>query len=157
VAGGGKERKTPHHPTCLALSQQSQTWGPICGFQICGHKIETCIYSPPWGWGLLSPCNCLLKQPPPVVYSYWNEPLCSATSNCWIILRESTSCPTRCRELVVGWLDFVGVVNASSHGVGGIIMGKLLECPPMVFRFQWPPDITANVKSESNPRSQTWT
>jgi hypothetical protein len=53
----------------------------------------------------------------------------------------------------VGWPDFVGVVDASSHGVGGIIIGKLLECPPMVLRQQWPPDITANVKSESNPMS----
>ncbi len=52
----------------------------------------------------------------------------------------------------MGWLDFVGVADASSHGVGGIIIGKLLECPPTVFRQQWPPDITANVKSESNPK-----
>jgi hypothetical protein len=52
----------------------------------------------------------------------------------------------------MGWPDFVGVVNASSHGVGGIIMGKLLECPPMVFQLQWFLDITANVVSDSNPK-----
>ncbi len=67
------------------------------------------------------------------------------------MLRESTSRPTRCCKLVTGWPDFVGVVDASSHGVGGIIIGKLLECPPTVFRLQWPPDITANVVSDSNP------
>jgi hypothetical protein len=41
-------------------------------------------------------------------------------------------------------------VDTSSHGVGGIIIGKLSKCLPTVFRFQWPPDITANVVSNSN-------
>ncbi len=68
-----------------------------------------------------------------------------------MILRESTSCSTCFHKLVAGWPDFVGVVNASSHGMGSIIIGKLLECPPTVFQQQWPLDITANVKSESNP------
>ena len=49
-----------------------------------------------------------------------------------------------CRELI-------GVVDASSHSVGGVIIGKLSECLPMVFRLQWPPDITANVISEAYP------
>ncbi len=43
------------------------------------------------------------------------------------------------------------MVDASSHGVGGVIIGKLSECPPIVFHFQWPPDITADVISKSNP------
>ena len=68
------------------------------------------------------------------------------------ILRESTSRPTRCRKLKVGWPDFIGVVDASSHGVGGVIIGELSECLPTVFKLQWPPDITANVKSKANPK-----
>jgi hypothetical protein len=46
---------------------------------------------------------------------------------------------------------FIGVVNASGHGVGGVIIGQLSECPPTVFYLQWPPDITANVITELNP------
>jgi hypothetical protein len=49
------------------------------------------------------------------------------------------------------WPDFVGVVNTSSHGVGGVIIDKLSECPPTVFYLQWPPDITASVIAELNP------
>ena len=48
--------------------------------------------------------------------------------------------------------DFIGLVDASSHGVGGVIIGELSECLPTVFRLQWPPDITANVKSKANPK-----
>jgi hypothetical protein len=28
--------------------------------------------------------------------------------------------------------------------MGGIIISKLSECPPTVFRLPWPPDITVN-------------
>jgi hypothetical protein len=52
----------------------------------------------------------------------------------------------------LGWPNFIGVVDASSHGVGSIIISELSECPPTVFRLQWPPDITANVISDANPK-----
>jgi hypothetical protein len=65
---------------------------------------------------------------------------------------ESTTRLTQCRELVVGWPDFVGVVDTSSLGVGGVIFRELSECPPTVFCTQWPPDITANVVSVANPK-----
>ncbi len=40
--------------------------------------------------------------------------------------------------------DYVGVVDASSFGVGGVIIGKLSPCRPTVFQHQWPPDIMAS-------------
>ncbi len=42
------------------------------------------------------------------------------------------------------------MVNASSYGVGGVIIGELSPCPPMVFHQQWPPDVTESVISEIN-------
>ena len=87
------------------------------------------------GRGLLTPCNRLLKRCPPVVYFHQYNSRCMAISNCHTILRESTSCPTHCHELVAGWPDFADIVDASSHGVGGIIIGELSECPPTVFRL----------------------
>ncbi len=108
----------------------------------------------PGGWGLLSPFNRLLKCCQPVVYFHCNKPLHSAISNCQTILRESTWQPTCCRELVAGWPDFVGVVDASSHGVSGVIIGELSERPPMVFWLQWPPDNTANVVLDKNPKGK---
>lgn len=38
----------------------------------------------------------------------------------------------------MGHPDYIGVVNASSHGLGGIIIGKNKECIPTVFRMEWP-------------------
>ena len=124
---------------------------PFREFESVIAKLRHAFTALPGGRGLLSPCNRLLKRRPPVVYFHRNEPLHAAISNCRTILRESTNRPTRCRELVAGWPDFIGVVDASSHGVGGVIIGELSECPPTVFRLQWPPDITANVISEATP------
>ena len=125
---------------------------PFNEFESVVAKLRHAFTALPGGRGLLSPCNRVLKLRPPVVYFHRNEPLRSAIANCRTLLRESTTRPTRCRELVAGWPDYVGVVDASSHGVGGIIIGELSDCPPTVFRLQWPPDVTANVISDSNPQ-----
>ena len=53
---------------------------------------------------------------------------------------------------MAGWPVFIGAVDTSNHGVGSVIISKLLECPPTVFRLQWPPDTTKNVISEANPK-----
>ncbi len=53
---------------------------------------------------------------------------------------------------IAGWPNFVGVVDASSHGVGGITFGELPECPPTVFCIQWSPGITPNIVLVANPK-----
>ena len=68
------------------------------------------------------------------------------------LLRESTREPTRCRELTLGLPDFVGIVDTSSHGVGGGVFGKLSACMPMFFQWQWPNDVCAQLISNENPK-----
>ena len=41
----------------------------------------------------------------------------------------------------MGWPHYIGVKDASSHGIGGIIMGEEKACKPTVFRLAWPDDI----------------
>jgi hypothetical protein len=45
----------------------------------------------------------------------------------------------------MGETDFVGVKDASIHGVGGIVVGAKEACVPTVFRLQWPQDIKNKV------------
>jgi hypothetical protein len=96
------------------------------------------------------PCNRLLTKRPEVVYLHRNAPLFLAIRDMRTILRESTTRLTRCKELVAGWPDYVGICDASSYGAGGVIIGELSECCPTVSRLQWPPDITASVISDKN-------
>ena len=90
----------------------------------------TCI---PAGVGLLSPCNRILKLRPHHVYLHKNVRVLNAIEGCRSLLRESTWEPTKCQELTCGWPDFVGIIDALSHGVGGVIFGELLACTPTVF------------------------
>ena len=69
-------------------------------------------------------------------------------------MKESLAAPTRCRELVMAWPDFVGVKDASGHGVGGIIVGENAACVPTVFRMEWSDDIKRDIKSSHNPRGR---
>ncbi len=82
------------------------------------------------GRGLLSPCNKILQIKPLVVYLHQNPVLLAAICGCRTLLRESSDAPTRCRELVGGWPNYIGVCDALSHGVGGVVIGEGSPCTP---------------------------
>ena len=60
---------------------------------------------------------------------------------CQTLIWESSDSPTCCCELVGGWPDYIGMCDASSHGVGGDIFGENESCVPTVFRWEWPQEI----------------
>jgi hypothetical protein len=68
-----------------------------------------------------------------------------------MLLFKSTTAPTHCRKLVAGWLDFVGIKDASIHGAGNVTIGKLSACTPTVFRFAWKNDVQNAPVSQSSP------
>jgi hypothetical protein len=124
---------------------------PFKQFETIVAKLRHAFTAIPAGVGLLSPCNRILAQKPQIVWLSSHKQLLAAIRGCRTLLRESTKDPTRCRELVSGWPDFVGIVDASSHGVGGVVIRELSECIPTVFRWEWPTDIKSNLRYASNP------
>ena len=124
---------------------------PFNEFQSVISKIRHVFISIPCGKGLLTPCNMVIRGDPKVIHLHKHKLLLEAISNCRTLLRESTLAPTKCIELVAGWLDFVGVKDASGYGVGSVMFGELEKCAPTVSRFEWPEDRKANLVSEHNP------
>ena len=121
---------------------QSGTAGiPYKDFESVVAKIRHAFTAIPAGRGLLTPCNRILQKKPPMVYLHRNPVLLAAISGCRTLLRESSDSPTRCRELVGGWPDYVGVCDASSHGVGGVVFGENAACTPTVFRWEWSQEV----------------
>ena len=45
----------------------------------------------------------------------------------------------------------MGVMDASKHGVGGVIIGEAMAAPPTVFRYEWPEFVKADLCSKKNP------
>ena len=86
-----------------------------------------------------------------MVYLHKDGTLLEAISDVRTILQASTKCPTQCKDLVANWPDYIGIVDASSHGVGGVVIGELSEITPTVFRLQWPEEIRKEVVSFDNP------
>jgi len=123
---------------------------PFEEFQSILSKLRHAFISIPQGRGLLSPCNSVLRKQPALVHLSRNKKLFQAIRDCKTLLKESTVRPTKCAELVSGYPDFIGVKDASGHGVGGIIVGENEGCVPTVFRMEWPEDIKAEINSSSN-------
>ena len=124
---------------------------PFGKFESTIAKIWNAFTSIPAGRGLLLPCNRLLRQRPAYVYLHRNPTVVTALEGCWTHLRKSANEPTHCRELVAGWPDYIGIVDASGHGVRGVVFGKLSTCTPVVFRWEWPNDIKQDIISLTNP------
>ena len=132
-------------------ARTSQQGIPFAEFKSVTSKLCHAFTALPEARGLLSPCNWILRARPPVVYLHRNEPLREAITEICTILRETINKPTLCRDLVAGWPDYIGIVDASSHGVGCVILGELSGLPPMVFRQQWPSKVKDTLVSFKNP------
>jgi hypothetical protein len=59
--------------------------------------------------------------------------------------------PTHANKLGTSNEDYVGYVDASAFGVGGVWFSSRLPVPPTAWRVLWPNAITNIVVSESNP------
>ena len=86
-------------------------------------------------------CNQMLGKDPNNFFLQCNIPLFSSIRDYRHLLEMSTKNPTPCKELVTGWPHYIGVKDASIHGIGGIIMGEEKSCIPKVFHLAWPEDI----------------
>jgi hypothetical protein len=133
-----EEAKCAHLLTVLhgwIWSSRSGTTGiPFNEFESIIAKICHAFTAIPAGRGLLTPCNKILQTKPSMVFLQCNQVLLAAVMGCRTLLCESSDSPTRCRELVGEWPDYIGVCDASSHGVSGVIIGKNEACVPTVFR-----------------------
>ena len=57
------------------------------------------------------------------------------------VLTEATAAPTKCTELVTGWPDYIGIVDASTEAVGCILVGENESIEPIVCRLEWPEEV----------------
>jgi hypothetical protein len=142
-----EEAKRAHLLTVLhgwIRSSRSGTTGiPFNEFELIIAKIRHAFTAILAGRGLLTPCNKILQTKPSMVFLQRNQVLLAAVMGCRTLLCESSDSPTRCQELAGGWPDYIGVCDASSHGIGGVIIGKNEACVPTVFRWEWSQDVKA--------------
>jgi hypothetical protein len=103
------------------------------------------------------PAGNVLQKRPEWVYLHSNKKLQTALSDMRTLLREASKEPTKCSELVMQHPHFIGVKDASVHGVGGVIFGEGKARKPTVFRFEWPEWIRGEVRKTNSGRGGTLT
>jgi hypothetical protein len=140
-----EEAKQAHLLTVLhgwiCLSKLGTTGIPFKEFETVIAKIRHAFTAIPAERGLLTPCNKILQTKPTMVYLHHSPMLRVAIMGCQTLLRESSDSPTRCRELIGGWPDYIGACDALLHGVGGVIFGENEACVPSVFRWEWSQEV----------------
>jgi hypothetical protein len=138
----------------IRSSARSHAGIPFKTFESVTAKMRHAFTALPSGLGLLSPCNKILALRPHTVFLHQNNDLRVTILEMRVLLRESIAAPTKCRELVSGWPHLIGYSDASGIGFGGVVIGELDAVPPTVFRGQWPPDITKDLVSVTNPNGR---
>jgi hypothetical protein len=117
----------------IRASKQSKMGIPFQKFESVTSKMRHAFLAIPAGKGLMTPYNKLLALRPPIVYLHKNKALMQVIQDCRDLIREASITPTPCKQLVMGEPEFVGVKDASIHGIGGVVIGHKEACVPTVF------------------------
>ena len=72
----------------------------------------------------MSACNTVIRKESCTVWLHLNVLLCTAISDCCMILQESMAASTRCRELVIEWPNYVGVKDTSATRGRGLFLER---------------------------------
>jgi hypothetical protein len=119
-------------------------------------EVRSMILAIPGGRGLLSQLQAVLTWPAeglprpsdrltlsPAVHDQLADLL-------WLA-RDLGGRPTRWGELVDSDPSFLGAVDASAAGMGGVWLDAGQRLPPLLWRQSFPPDVTSAVISWENP------
>ena len=115
--------------------------------QIMGKLNHACIGLPS-GRGLLSPLNNAMKGGPEIITL--KPPTIQALIDWCILIQRISSRPTSVKELTPGLPWFIGYVDASKFGVGGVWIPGSFYIKPTVWRILWPADIQKALVSAQN-------
>jgi hypothetical protein len=131
----------------------SKKWLPLKEFRTLLGKLQHAALAMPAGKSILTPLHQFVESAKDkrVLY-YANRPLVlEALRDIRILLRETTSRPTHVRELVPALPSYIGFCDACKRGAGGVWLSGSKNIRPIVWRLEWPADISARLVSWANP------
>jgi hypothetical protein len=95
--------------------------------------------------------NNALKGLPSFVGLSRHGEVCHALIDITAVIQDLASRSTHVSKLIEQTLNYTGYCDASAFGAGGVWFGGGKDLKPIVWRVQWPKDVTNAVVSGSNP------
>jgi hypothetical protein len=125
---------------------------PLKRFRSIAGRLQHAARILPAAKAFFTPLNNALKGAPAFVGLSRHSEVRHALLDFAVVIRDLASRPTHVNELVQQDLHYTGYCDASAFGAGGVWFGAGKHLPPMVWRVQWPTDITNAVVSTTNPK-----
>ena len=114
-------------------------------------KLRHAAIGIPGGKGLFGPINQMMQfRPRYVRWKTWRAAR-QAFDDWRQLIRAAAKEPTHTKELVPDEADYVGALDASGEGAGGVWIPGKTELAPIVWRFEWPPEVVTRLVTEDNP------
>jgi hypothetical protein len=123
----------------------------VTGFRSIAGRLQHAARILPAAKAFFTPLNNALKGAPSFIGLSRNGEVRNALLDVAAVIRDLASRPTHVRELVQQTLGYTGYCDASAFGAGGVWFGAEQRLDPIVWRVQWPKDVTATVVSTTNP------
>jgi hypothetical protein len=124
---------------------------PLKRFRSIAGRLQHAARILPAARAFFTPLNNALKGAPSFVGLPRHGELRTALLDFATVVRDLASRPTHVKELVQLTLGYTGYCDASAFGAGGVWFGANQKLDPIVWRVQWPKDVTHAVVSTTNP------
>jgi hypothetical protein len=124
---------------------------PLKRFRSLAGRLQHAAQILPAAKAFFTPLNNALKGTPAFIGLGRHSEVRHAILDFATVIRDLASRPTQVTELVQQDLDYVGYCDASAFGAGGVWFGAQKPLSPIVWRVQWPKDVTEAVVSTRNP------
>jgi hypothetical protein len=121
---------------------------PLLSYQEMAGKLNHAAFGLPGGRGLFSPIYAAMRESPEHIPI---TPILRSSLTDWIALvHQMSTRPTSVLELVPNTPNFIGYVDASGFGAGGVWLQGTTHIQPHVWRLPFPQDITDRLVSFKN-------
>jgi hypothetical protein len=124
---------------------------PLKRFRSIAGRLQHAARILPAARAFFTPINNALRGLPSFVGLSRTGEVRHALIDIAAVIRDLAHRPTHVSELVQGSLAHTGYCDASAFGAGGVWFGGDQDMDPIVWRVEWPPDITTAVVSDKNP------
>ena len=131
----------------------------LSNLELLARKLQHATLAIPAKRSILVPLNTLIhsksctgtRTPSTCLHIPPNSTPAPAFWDIHLLLCKSSSQPTLVNQLVPRLPSYIGVVDASGVGCGGVWLLHQKNIEPTVWRFEWPPGIKPNLSTGDNP------